>query len=206
MRRRRWLLAFAACAALLSLLVFMSVPREGVGLRQEEIADESKEVVRSPSIPVADTSESAAFGAVAPASASHVTRVDGPKILSPIPAEWEDALASILLERQPIEAQNLRLLELATRQAADVPRVQQECLMHLAFSLSDKDPETFFVLCSSQNIPAELRREFLDRVLAIRPTTLCVPLCERILQLGDFGLAAIAQDYLETAAAEGASR
>lgn len=206
MGRRRWFLAFAAIVALLVCAGIISVSRDTPNPRQEKKARESEIVARSPTMAVAANSEPAPFSVAISATANHEALSTEPKALTPIPLELENAIASILLEQQRMETRNLRLADLASNQAAGVPRVQQECLMHLSFSLPEQEPDTFFALCSSQKIPPELRREFLDRVLTIRPTTLCVPLCERILQHGDFGLAEIAQDYLETVAAEGASR
>jgi hypothetical protein len=209
MGRRAWILVMAASAACLALVILVAVWSSKEVSQPFQITEES--VDRQTASQKSGDGTAIAFDQAptqppGPESAARAANSQDFNPLTPIPAEWEVALASILLDRQqPMNVRNARLMELATIKAAQVPRVQQECLMHLAFGLPDEDQDTFLAVCSSSKIPVSLRERFLDQVLAIRPTTLCVPLCERILQLGEPSLSAIAQDYLSAVAEETAT-
>jgi len=90
-----------------------------------------------------------------------------------IPEEWEAPLFDILLdEKQDMEQRNARLLELATGAAKDVPSVQEECLMHLLFGLTDDDGTQFVAVATNPAIPVGMRAEFLKQALEMRPQEL----------------------------------
>jgi hypothetical protein len=206
MGRRAWILVMAASAVSLSLVILVAAWSSKDVSQPFQITEESAD--RQTASLKSDDGTAFAFdqAPTQPPGPESAANSQDFNPLTPIPAEWEGALASILLDRQqPMNVRNARLMELATSQAAQAPRVQQECLMHLAFGLPDEDQDTFLAVCSASKIPVSLRERFLDQVLAIRPTTLCVPLCERILQLGEPSLRAIAQDYLSTVAEETAT-
>jgi hypothetical protein len=203
MGRRAWISVIAAFAASISLVILVAAWSSKEVSQSFQIPDESSD--RHTASQKSDNGTAIAFDQSHPQPPGPKSPANSQDFnpLTPIPAEWEDALASILLDQQqPINVRNARLMELATSQAVQVLRVQQECLMHLAFGLPDEDQGTFLAVCSSYKLPVSLRERFLDQVLAIRPTNLCVPLCEQILQLGEPSLSVIAQDYLSTVAEE----
>ena len=133
----------------------------------------------------------AAFAAQPPASA------DGNGQPELIPEEWEAPLFDILLdEKQDMEQRNARLLELATGAAKDVPSVQEECLMHLLFGLTDDDGARFLAVATNSAIPTPMRAEFLKEALAMRPTELGEWLSQQVSNHHEAEISSVARLYL----------
>ncbi len=99
-------------------------------------------------------------------------------------------------EQQGMEERNTRLIELATVTAKSVPAVQQECLLHLLFGLSDSDGERFLSIATNASLPVGMRAEFLKEALAIRPSELGEWLSERVRNHHEPEISAIARLYL----------
>jgi len=90
-----------------------------------------------------------------------------------VPEEWEPPLFEILLDtEQGMDRRNARLIELATVSARGVPTVQQECLRHLVFGLSNNDGALFLDLTTNPVVPVTMRYEFLKEALGMRPVQL----------------------------------
>jgi len=90
-----------------------------------------------------------------------------------VPEEWEAPLFGILLDTNGgMDTRNARLLELATRNAIREPLVQQECLRHLLFGLSDDDGALFLAIATNPVVSLRMRSEFLKEALVLRPTQL----------------------------------
>ena len=86
---------------------------------------------------------------------------------TPIPEEWETPLFAIL-QQTNMAVRNQGLLNMATTSAAHVPRVQAECLKHLTYGLSEKNPNDFLAIIRNPAIAIRLRQEFLKETLQIR--------------------------------------
>lgn len=90
-----------------------------------------------------------------------------------VPEEWEAPLFGILMDtNRGMDERNVRLFEFATREAIREPLVQQECLRHLLFGLSDDDGTLFLAIATNATVPVGLRAEFLKEALVLRPTQL----------------------------------
>jgi hypothetical protein len=82
---------------------------------------------------------------------------------------------------QSMQERNDRLIKLATSEALGVPSVQEECLRHLAYGLSNEQQAEFLSLISNQNIPIELRKKFFSMLIEMkRPDELIRWLCKSI--------------------------
>lgn len=104
----------------------------------------------------------------------------------PLPKEWEEPLFAILNDpNQDSGLRSSRLIQMATVDAKHVPRIQEECLRHLAYSLSDENPEIIFQVATHGAVPAYIRKEFVERVFEVRPEELCEWLAKRLLASGD---------------------
>jgi hypothetical protein len=120
-----------------------------------------------------------------------------------VPLEWEEPLFKILLDQK--EGSNnrcLKLIEMATATAKNVPSVQRECLKHLIYSLQDTDTELFLLVSTNPAIPLQMRVEFFQEVLGIRPDELCESLCSRLAVTKEAPLAGYAISYLNDRKAE----
>jgi hypothetical protein len=92
------------------------------------------------------------------------------------------------------------LIHMATVGACGVPRVQEECLKHLLYSLSDEDRELFKQLATDNSIPLGLRKAFLQQTLTLRPQELGVWLSESLRTNQETSLVSITQKYLQEVA------
>ena len=109
----------------------------------------------------------AAFAAQPPASAAGNSQ---PEL---IPEEWEQPLFDILLNEEiTMDQRNAGLIDLATGPAIGVPSVQEECLMHLVFGISDDNGAQFVAVATNPAIPVGMRAEFLKQALEMRPQEL----------------------------------
>ena len=91
---------------------------------------------------------------------------------------------------------------MATATAKNVPSVQRECLKHLIYSLQDTDTELFLLVSTNPAIPLQMRVEFFQEVLGIRPDELCESLCSRLAVTKEAPLAGYAISYLNDRKAE----
>jgi len=92
---------------------------------------------------------------------------------------------------------NQALIVMALQTARHVPRVQQECLMHLAYGLKDDNYETFLKLSTDLSIPIGVRLKFIDEVFSIRPKELTKWLGQSLRMTSDPALISRAQDFLK---------
>ena len=120
---------------------------------------------------------------------------------APIPEEWEIPLMDALInQNQSSEERAQGLIRIATVGACGVPRVQEECLKHLLYSLSDEDRELFKLLATDNSIPLGLRTAFLQQTLALRPQELGVWLSESLSTNKETSLVSITKNYLQEVA------
>lgn len=114
-----------------------------------------------------------------------------------LPVEWEQPLFDILMDQeQGMERRNKRLLELATGAAKGVPAVQQECVMHLLFGLSDDNGAQFLAVATNTTIPVAMRAEFLKQALEMRPQELGEWLGQQVSNHYEPEISAIGRLYL----------
>ena len=134
------------------------------------------------------------LGAFAAQPSTSATDDGQPEI---IPKEWEEPLFEILLdEKQDMDQRNARLLELATGAAKGVPSVQQECLMHLVFGISDDNGAQFVAVATNPAIPVGMRAEFLKQALEMRPQELGEWLSQQVSNHYEPEISTIARLYL----------
>lgn len=116
----------------------------------------------------------------------------------PLPIEWEGPVIAVLNNSyQNGDERNKALTVMALQTAKHVPRVQQECLMHLAYSLRDDDYESFLGLATNISIPVTVRLKFLDEVFSIRPKELTKWLGQNLLMTSDPALISRAKELLK---------
>ena len=90
-----------------------------------------------------------------------------------LPAEWEGVLFDILTdEGAEMAERNARLMDLATGRAKNIPEVQEVCLQHLSFSLSDGEVEDILKVLRHPSLPVEMREEFFAKILEMRPVSI----------------------------------
>jgi hypothetical protein len=120
-----------------------------------------------------------------------------------IPEEWESPLMDVLQNEKQGKNERVRgLIYIATVSAKGVPSVQEECLKHLLYSLSDNDRDLFQLLSTSSSIPIEVRERFLQQTLDLRPQDLCIWLSESLIKNQDAALVQISQSYLKQVESE----
>ena len=133
----------------------------------------------------------AAFAAQPPASAAGNSQ---PEL---IPEEWEQPLFDILLNEEiTMDQRNAGLIDLATGPAIGVPSVQEECLMHLVFGISDDNGAQFVAVATNPAIPVGMRAEFLKQALEMRPQELGEWLSQQVSNHYEPEISAIARLYL----------
>jgi hypothetical protein len=114
-----------------------------------------------------------------------------------IPEEWERPLFDILLDEElTMDQRNDRLIDLATGPAKGVPRVQEECLMHLLFGISSGNGAQFVAVSTNPAIPVRMRAEFLQQVLEMRPQELGEWLSHQVSNHYELEISAIARLYI----------
>lgn len=115
-----------------------------------------------------------------------------------LPLEWEGPVIAVLNNSYPSSNErNQALIVMALQTARHVPRVQQECLMHLAYGLKDDNYETFLKLSTDLSIPIGVRLKFIDEVFSIRPKELTKWLGQSLRMTSDPALISRAQDFLK---------
>ena len=115
-----------------------------------------------------------------------------------LPLEWEGTVIAVLNNNyQSGDERNKALIVMALQTAKHVPRVQQECLMHLAYGLKDDNYETFLKLSTDRSIPIGVRLKFIDEVFSIRPKELTKWLGQSLRMTSDPALISRAQDFLK---------
>jgi len=97
---------------------------------------------------------------------------------------------------QGTDRRNQRLIELATVSANGVPQVQQECLRHLAFGLPSEDGALFLHLATNPVLPANMRIEFLQQTLTMRPPQLGEWISQQLRQHHEPEIGDIARRHL----------
>jgi hypothetical protein len=113
----------------------------------------------------------------------------------PIPEEWETPLFAVL-QQTNMALRNQGLLNMAINSAAHVPRVQAECLKHLTYGLSDKDPNQFLTIIRNPALPIRLRKEFLEESLRIRQRELAHWLASTLAYESQHEISTLARYYL----------
>lgn len=114
-----------------------------------------------------------------------------------IPEEWEQPLFDILFnEELTMDQRNAGLINLATGPAKGVPSVQEECLMHLLFGLSDDSGTQFLTVATNTAIPIGMRAEFLKQALEMRPQELGEWLSQQVSNHYESEISTIARLYL----------
>jgi len=116
-----------------------------------------------------------------------------------MPIEWERPFLEIMTKKgQSMQERNDRLIKLATTEARGVPSVQEECLRHLAYGLSNEQSTEFLSLILNQNIPIELRKKFFSMLIEMkRPDGLIKSLCESIHLRQEHELLGVARARVE---------
>ena len=124
--------------------------------------------------------------------------LDQKNVPTEIPEQWENPLMAILLNDKISPEDRVRkLCEMATTNAKGIPRVQEECLNHLLYTIPDEQSNTFYKLSTNGDIPAKLREDFLEKTLAMRPVSVCVPLCEALRYNQNYTIATLCAKYLQ---------
>jgi hypothetical protein len=114
-----------------------------------------------------------------------------------IPEEWEQPLFDILLnEELTMDQRNAGLIDLATGPAKGVPSVQEECLKHLVFGISDDSGAQFVAVATNPAIPVGMRAEFLKQALEMRPQELGEWLSQQVSNHYETEISTIARLYL----------
>jgi len=132
------------------------------------------------------------------AETPQTTDIQGQGITEPLPLEWEDPVIAVLNNSYSNnDERNKALIMMALHTARHVPRVQQECLMHLAFGLKDDDYQLFYNLSTDSAIPIGVRLKFIDQVFAIRPKELTKWLGQSLRMTSDPALISRAQIFLK---------
>lgn len=114
---------------------------------------------------------------------------------TPIPPAWESTLKAALWA-QDSALRNSALIYLATVTAANVPRIQAECLAHLTYGLEESDIRQFLALANNPVLPLEARIAFVEKTLEIRTLEFSMWFAQEIINSGDATLSKICQDYL----------
>jgi hypothetical protein len=115
-----------------------------------------------------------------------------------LPLEWEDKFFGIFEDEDAsTDEVDRRLIELATGKAAGEPRVQLECLRHLAYSLPDDADQSILFVATHGKIPLHIRVHFLELALSMRPMELAAKIFSNVSQHDEYELAALARRYAE---------
>ena len=183
----------ALCTAAVSLWLAGQRAVSEDGALQEEVARPLDDIAAA-EMPNLKSEERAIVEAFA---AQPSVSADGNGQPELMPEEWEAPLFDILLdEKQDMEQRNARLLELATGAAKGVPSVQQECLMHLVFGISDDNGAQFVAVATNPAIPVGMRAEFLKQALEMRPQELGKWLSQQVSNHYEPEISSISRLYL----------
>jgi hypothetical protein len=98
--------------------------------------------------------------------------VDAETEPNPIPVEWEESLFDILDNSKSREDRNSRLYLFASTTAQTSPRVQEECLAHLAFGINDSEKEFALQILKDLRISDSARTLMFEHMNKVRPDEL----------------------------------
>lgn len=128
-----------------------------------------------------------------------------PEIPLQIPAEaveldlaWQPIVMEALkLGSEGNPNKNKRLIQIAVVEAQGVPGVQETCLRHLTFSLSNEEAGELLKLAANQNLPLSGRRYLVDKSLRIRSPEVAGWMAGQLIQHPEPEIAKLANQYLE---------
>jgi hypothetical protein len=115
---------------------------------------------------------------------------------NPLPIEWEDSFFSILNNSTSREDRNTKLILFATTSAKYSPRVQQECLSHITYGLTENDGDLALQVLKDDRIAISARRQMFKDLLKIRSDDFCYYLSSGLVSVGDQGISSEAKANL----------
>ena len=115
---------------------------------------------------------------------------------NPLPIEWEDSFFSILNNSTSREDRNAKLIIFATTSGKNSPRVQEECLSHITYGLSDAESDLALQVLKDDRIAVNARRQMFKDLLKIRSDDFCYSLSSSLISVGDQGIATEAKSNL----------
>ena len=95
--------------------------------------------------------------------------VDAEAQTYPMPVEWEELFFDILDNSKSREERNSRLYLFAITTARNSPRVQEECLAHLAFGINNSEKEFAFEVLKDMRISDSARILMFKNMDTVRP-------------------------------------
>ena len=95
--------------------------------------------------------------------------VDAEAQTYPMPVEWEELFFDILDNSKSREERNSRLYLFAVTTAGNSPRVQEECLAHLAFGINNSEKEFAFEVLKDMRISDSARILMFKNMDTVRP-------------------------------------
>ena len=98
--------------------------------------------------------------------------VDAEAQTYPLPVEWEELFFDILDNSKSREERNSRLYLFATTTALNLPRVQEECLAHLAFGIKDSEKDFALQILKDLRISDSARTLMFEDMNKVRPDEL----------------------------------
>jgi len=90
-----------------------------------------------------------------------------------------------------------RLIQIAVVEAQGVPSVQETCLRHLTFSLSNEEAGELYKLAVNQSLPLSGRRYLVDKSLRIRSPEVAGWMAGQLVRHPEPEIAKLASRYLE---------
>lgn len=116
-----------------------------------------------------------------------------------LPVEWEEPFLDVMSKNgQSMDERNSRLIDLATNKAIGVPKVQEECMRHLAYGLRSDQKSEFYMLATNKDIPIEIRKRFLGFVFDMgRSDEFIAWLCRSLRSHGDPEIISFAKERIQ---------
>ena len=116
---------------------------------------------------------------------------------NPIPLEWEKPLFAVLDQTNPV-LRKQGLINMALNSAVHVPRIQAECVLHLAYSLSEEDYPQFLLIIRNPVLPTSIRSDFLARCLKTRRGEFAAWLAKSLVNDPQPEISSVALAYLNS--------
>jgi hypothetical protein len=112
--------------------------------------------------------------------------------------EWGPVIMDALKPRyEGNPNKNQRLIQIAVVEAQGVPSVQETCLRHLTFSLSNEEAGELYKLAVNQSLPLSGRRYLVDKSLRIRSPEVAGWMAGQLVRHPEPEIAKLASRYLE---------
>ena len=187
---------FIIVILLLLIVGTLSFQKTELPKKGNEVSKKSNSLNQTTRIESKENSKLLINNDIKPSPSSDESSNGSEGMTGPLPNEWEDSFFSILNNSSSREDRNTKLILFATTSAKNSPRVQQECLSHITYGLTENDGDLALQVLKDDRIAISARRQMFKDLLKIRSDDFCYYLSSGLVSVGDQGISSEAKANL----------